>query len=78
MAVDAVLLAAARDDLIAGQIDNLEDVLRQVVKMIVDEFNILRQQFNTTTAESNQLTDTTFTNRTLAQVRNQLRSRLGT
>lgn len=77
-AVDAILLSNTRDDAIQLEIDNLESLLRQVVQMTVDEINILRQQFNTTTAESNQLTDTAFTDRTLAQVKTQLRNDLGT
>ena len=77
-AVDAAIRGAERDSAISGEIDRLEGVLRQVVKLTVRELNILRQQFNTTTAESNQLTDTAFADRTLAQVRTQLRSGLGT
>ena len=77
-AVDLAIQDAARDSAISADVDRLEGVLRQVVKLTVRELNILRQQFNTTTAESNQLTDTAFVDRTLAQVRNQLRSGLGT
>jgi hypothetical protein len=76
-AVDAQLLSDARDAAIQAEIDELESVLRQLTKLIVDELNILRQQFNTTTAESQQLTDTTLTDRTLSQVRSQLRGDLG-
>jgi hypothetical protein len=42
------------------------------------KLNILRQQFNTTTAEGVDLTDTAFADRTMAQVNAQLRSDLGT
>jgi hypothetical protein len=77
-AVDAVILSAARDAAIQAEIDELESVLRQLTKLIVSELNILRQQFNTTTAEVIQATDTTFTDRTLAQVKAQLRGDLGT
>jgi hypothetical protein len=51
--------------------------MRQLSKLMVDEINILRQQFNTTTSEAGQLTTTTFADRTLAQVKAQLRSDLG-
>jgi len=76
-AVDAALQSAARDAAIQAEIDDLESVLRQVVILMVDEINILRQQFNTTTAESAELTDTAFADRTLAQVKTQLRNDLG-
>jgi hypothetical protein len=76
-AVDAQLLSDARDAAIQGEIDNLEGVMRQLTRLIVDELNILRQQFNTTTGESGQLSDTAFADRTLAQVRTQLRNDLG-
>ena len=76
--VDAAVESARRDAQIAGEVDRLESVLRQIVKLVVNELNILRQQFNTTTGESQQLTDTNLADRTLAQVRNQLRSGLGT
>ena len=59
------------------EIDELEAVIRQLTKLTIDEINILRQQFNTTTAESVELTDTAFADRTLAQVRTQLRNELG-
>lgn len=77
-AVDAVILSTARDDAIQADIDNLESVMRQLTQMMLREINILRQQFNTTTAESNQLTDTALADRTLAQAKSQLRSDLGT
>ena len=77
-AVDAALTSAARDAVIQAEIDNIEAVMRQLVKMIVSEINILRQQFNTTTAEVPQLTNTSFADRTLEQVKAQLRGDLGT
>ncbi len=76
-ALDAQLLSDSRDTEIQAEIDAVEVVMRQLVKLIVSELNILRQQFNDTTAESGQLTDTAFTDRTLAQVRAQLRNDLG-
>ena len=77
-AVDVADEVTSRDAQIAADVDRLESTLRQIVKMMVSEINILRQQFNTTTGEVNQLTDTNFAPRTLAQVRNQLRSSYGT
>ena len=77
-AVDAAIETAQREAQIIEDVDRLESVLRQIVKMTVSEINILRQQFNTTTRESPQLTDTNLADRTLAQVRNQLRTGLGT
>ena len=63
-AVDAAALSATRDALVAEEVDGLEVVLRQLVKLIVSELNILRSQHG-------------LPDRTLAQVRNQLRSALG-
>ena len=77
-ALDAFLLSAARDAEIQAEIDALESTMRQLVKLIVSELNILRQQFNTTTAEVPQLTNTNFADRTLDQVKTQLRNDLGT
>ena len=76
-AVDAAILTAARDAEIQAEIDELESVMRQLVKLMVSELNILRQQFNTTTGEVSQATNTSFADRTLAQVRTQLRNDLG-
>jgi hypothetical protein len=53
-----------------------ERVLRAIVKLLVDELNILRQQVNATTAESNQLTNTTFSDRTLVQARTAIESEI--
>jgi len=44
--------------------------------ILVDEINILRQQFNDTTAEVPQLTTTTFQPRTLAQLRTAILNRI--
>lgn len=74
--VDAQILNDTRDAIIA-EIDNLEAIMRALTKILISEINILRQQFNTTTSEVPQLTTTTFADRTLAQVRNQLRNNLG-
>ena len=75
-AVDVQILNNRRDGVIA-EIDDLENIMRALTKMIVSEINILRQQFNTTTSEVPQLTSTTFADRTLSQVRDQLRNELG-
>ena len=64
-AVDAAAETAQRDARVADEVDRLESVLRQVVKLVVQELNILRSLHG-------------LPNRTLAQVRNQLRSGLGT
>jgi hypothetical protein len=77
-ALDAQALSDGRDAAIQEQIDGLDSVMRQLTKLFVSEINILRQQFNTTTGETNQVTDTAFADRTLAQVRTQLRNDLGT
>ncbi len=76
-AYDAGALSVARDSAIQGGVDEVESIRRQIVKLMIQELNILRQQLNITTAESNQLTDTTFADRTMAQVKAQLRSGLG-
>lgn len=76
--IDAARLSDARDAAIEENIDDLESVLRQLAQMMVRELNIVRQQINTTTAESNQLTDTNLADRTMPQVKAQLRSGLGT
>ena len=75
-AVDINMMKDQRDAAVA-EIDNLENVMRAVVKMMVSEINILRQQFNVTTGEVTQLTTTDFADRTLSQIKNQLRDNLG-
>ena len=76
-AVDSQMDDVSRDALMQEHIDDLESVLRQIVVLIVDEINILRNQFNTTTSEVPQLTDTAFTDRTLAQVKTKIRQGMG-
>lgn len=63
--VDIAILSDARDAAIESGIDNLESVVRQLTKLTVDELNILRQQHG-------------LADRTLTQVRAQLRDDLGT
>jgi len=74
--VDQTILDVSRDQTIT-EVDDLESTLRQIVLMVIGEINTLRQQLNTTTAEVNQLTTTTFADRTIAQVKNQLRNGYG-
>ena len=67
-----------RRDAVSDQIDQLEDVIRAFALVVLDEVNILRQQFNVTTSESSQLTSTVFVDRTIAQVKTSIRNKLGT
>ena len=87
-AVDAQNLSDSRDGIIQEQIDQLESVLRQVVIATVKEINILRQwiaDLKTATASANNLNDfkakiaalPDFTDRTLSQIKTQLRNNLG-
>jgi hypothetical protein len=64
-AVDAAILSAARDGEMQAEIDNLESVVRQLTKLTVDELNILRALHS-------------LPDRTMTQVRDQLRADLGT
>jgi hypothetical protein len=63
--VDAAILSDARDAAIQAEIDELESVTRQVVVAMVRELNILRALHG-------------LPDRTLAQVKTQLRNDLGT
>ena len=76
--VDADRLSDSRDRIVQADVDNPESVMRQLVQLMIRENNILRQQINTTTAESVDLTNTNLTDRTMAQVKSQLRSDMGT
>ena len=62
-AVDAQMLSDARDSIIA-EVDAVESILRQIVVLLVSELNILRAQHG-------------LADRTLAQVKQQLRDSLG-
>jgi hypothetical protein len=75
--VDTAIVSASRDAEIQAQVDNLESTQRQVLKLMIAEINILRQQINTTTAEGSELTNTSLTDRTLSQVKTQIRNDLG-
>lgn len=61
--VDTAALSSFRDSLVS-EIDESEGTLRQIVKMLVDELNILRALHG-------------LPNRTLEQVRNKLRNGYG-
>jgi hypothetical protein len=63
-ALDAALLEQARDQAVNAAIDNVENILRQVVKLMVDEINILRAQHG-------------LPARTLAQVKTAIRNGYG-
>ena len=62
--VDQALLDIARDSRIQSAIDGVESDMRQVVKMLIAELNILRQLHG-------------LSDRTLSQVRTQLRNGYG-
>ena len=69
--IDAATVAASIDasrDSEKVQYDS-KRVLRGIVEALIDEINLLRQQFNTTTAEIPAATNTTFNDRTIAQAR---------
>lgn len=63
-AVDDAILEDSRDTAVEMEIDNLESIIRQVVILMVDEINILRAQHS-------------LADRTLAQVKTQIRNALG-
>ena len=62
--IDAATLTAGRDVRIASMIDNLEGDLRQLVRLIISEINILRGQHG-------------LPDRTMAQFKQQIRSGYG-
>ena len=57
-------------------------LLRAMVELLIDEVNLLRQQFNTTTGQVNALpgassvTVTTFNDRTISQARTAIRNKI--
>ena len=65
--VDAVFLSTARDAEIQAEIDALEATMRQLVKLIVSEINIIRA-----------VCKPPLPDRTFDQVKTQLRNDLGT
>lgn len=62
--VDEAALTASRDLTVDGEVDNLEGVMRQVIKLIIQELNILRAEHG-------------LPDRTLAQLKTQIRNGLG-
>ena len=62
--VDAALLSASRDST-ANQLGRIEDVLRAFALTVLDEINVLRSQHS-------------LSPRTIAQLKNAVRSKLGT
>jgi len=63
-AVDVAILAARRDAMVNGAIDDLEGDLRQLVKVMISEINILRRQHG-------------LPDRTIAQFKAQIRNGYG-
>lgn len=63
-AVDEVDLAASRDSMVDGEVNNFEGIMRQVIKLFIQEFNILRAEHG-------------LPDRTLAQLKNAIRNGLG-
>jgi hypothetical protein len=74
-AVDAAELVAQKDAE-ADHFDAQGTYFRAAMEVMIDGFNTLRAQFNTTTGQSGQLTDTTFTPYTLAQLKAAVRAKL--
>lgn len=62
--VDAEALTTRRDSAVNGVIDNLESDLRQLVRLIISELNILRAEHN-------------LPDRTMAQFKSQIRNGYG-
>ena len=62
-AVDATQLETSRDSIVA-QLDQTEDIMRQVIKLLISELNILRAKHN-------------LSDRTLTQLKTQIRNGLG-
>ena len=63
-AVDATELIERRDSAVTGMIENLEGDLRQLVRLIISELNILRSQHG-------------LPDRTMAQFKQQIRNGYG-
>ncbi len=62
--VDAATLTTRRDSTVNGEVDNVEGVMRQVIKLLIDELNILRAEHS-------------LPDRTIAQLKTQIRNGLG-
>ena len=63
-AVDEAALTASRDSAVDSEVENLEGILRQVIKLLINELNILRAEHG-------------LADRTLAQLKTQIRNGLG-
>ena len=75
-AVDAAELVAQKD----AEADNFDAAgtyFKAAMEVMIDGFNVLREQFNTTTRQSAQLTDTNLAPYTLAQLKTAVRGKLG-
>ena len=74
-AVDAAELIVQKD----LEVDNFDadgTVFKAAMQVMLDGFNVLRAQFNTTTAQVNQATNTNFQPYTLAQLKTAVRAKL--
>ncbi|NIT58334.1 MAG: hypothetical protein GWN00_19535 [Aliifodinibius sp.] len=86
--VDAQILSDSRDGIIESQIDNLESVMRQLTVLTMNEINTIRQwlmSFKAEVAAATSFADLQsriaslidLPDRTLQQIRTQLRNNLG-
>jgi hypothetical protein len=74
-AVDAAELVAQKD----AEADNFDAAgtyFKAAMEVMIDGFNVLRAQFNTTTRQSTQLTDTNLAPYTLEQLKTAVRAKL--
>jgi hypothetical protein len=75
-ALDAAELVAQKD----AEADNFDadgTYFKAAMEVMIDGFNVLRAQFNTTTRQSSQLTDTNLDPYTLAKLKTAVRGKLG-
>jgi hypothetical protein len=75
-ALDAAELVAQKD----AEADNFDadgTYFKAAMEVMIDGFNVLREQFNTTTRQSGALTDTNLAPYTLAQLKTAVRGKLG-
>lgn len=78
LVADAAEEAARLDDVKVRDKDRVdtEVLIAALMKLVHDEINILRAQFNTTTAQVNQATNTSFSPRTGPQYKAQMKSNI--
>jgi hypothetical protein len=74
-ALDAAELVTQKD-LEADNFDAAGTYFKAAMEVMIDGFNVLREQFNTTTRQSAQLTDTNLTPYTLEQLKTAVRAKL--